>query len=558
MENQEQLALLSDPETHLPEALSNDFVMEVNWGLALPVSYYKRGDSAQTDISAKRTVTVKTKTPDGLKVTTIATQSEQGPLGAYEIDVLLVLLTMTLEQEGMHASIDGEKKHVLYSIPELCKRLNLPYKHYATKIKESIQIIKSQTVFNHSFGVLDGGGMYDIEDEDGERLFTTEIIKTGTRGTKLKNFKKIFRGAWPSNIYRNLLNEYVSVLDSRDYLLLKRGAQRRVFIFLSTKRKKSHGDEFCFSLNDLAKLLGLENSTKRRRQISGFLDGIQSTTNSIEFKIGPKKDDDWIVWVKFIENKKLIGSSEAHMGEFFQALEKYYGNGVLKKYNLDERIFSLWKREMLPPYRKITGKDTFILHTEDDQEICVVSLALDCALWQGEKCGYSITSLKGLTNEIITNNLATENIKFPDGYGDFVFGRLIAREEEEVKEKIRKGKIKIDEEKAREQQSMENIEAEVWDNFSNDLDNLKELALRANERGLLEISEKQKEKLLNCISINDFYNLDITLLQNGVRAQFKNDFLSGQWLRSSRVMDKQKTEGSVVNKNQHKSLAFQT
>jgi hypothetical protein len=514
---------VTSKNTHL-KSYENDLRMEVNWGLALPVSYYKEGGSEKT---AKKIATIRSKTSEGLKITTVATQSDLGPLGSYEIDVLLALLTMTYEQDLQgeeYGLLERGEKQVVFTVPEICKRLGLVYKNSAYRIMQALKIIKSQTIFNHSFNVLENGGLMDIEDEDGAKLFSTEVIKAGARGLQFKDFRKVYRGTWPKNVYKNLINEYVSVLNSNHYISLKRGPQRRVFIFLHSKKKKLASNEITFSLNELSHVLGLEESSKRRRQIVKYMDAIMEVTDDFQYRVSTKKNDDWVIWVKFDSEKKELTADN----KFISALSEYYGPGIFEDFDFSDRMISLWEREYLSKYEKITGKKTYSLHK--GQEINAVELAVDLALYQQKYCSYNITSLKGLVGTIVLKNLSSDINTFPDGYEDFIFNRIKKKEEQAINVNIENGRKRIEDQKLKDDLIIEEAASMAWEINKKDKSFMSDLLLRSIEDGRVTTVSKDEAASLE--------GFQWAILEASLKNIFFEDFLKGEALRSSSIVGK--------------------
>ena len=90
-------------ESLIPEeSTDNRFKVEINIGLALPFKYYIANDEEK--IKENKAVVRSVDGDGSVYMLEVKTQSNQGPLGAFENDVLLALLTMAWEQRDRNKS----------------------------------------------------------------------------------------------------------------------------------------------------------------------------------------------------------------------------------------------------------------------------------------------------------------------------------------------------------------------------------------------------------------------------------------------------------------------
>lgn len=502
------------------KAIPDQFIFEMNYSLSLPVQYYVPQDES-IDLFVN-SLTVHTKTNEGMLITTVRVESPLGPIQSYELDVLLVLVSMTVEQMSENKASHGY--HVYFDIVEICNRLNLKVSTYHSKISKALKILRSQIVYNDSFQCFDNGEFKNIEAPDGERLLTVEVIKESTRNTV--GMKKSYKGSWPKSVFENLVNEYSCVMSSNDYNKIKRGPAKRLFIFLQGKRRKIGADTFVISLNEAADVLNTKSVEKRKRQINTHLSNIVKAVDGFAYKISDKKNGDWSILIEFPKN------DEVKMCDFVKSLTYFYGKDVVEKYSINTHVVEGWKRELYSSYEAKAGRRTFNLFGREDVD--AVELAIDLALYQGEFKNYNITSFKGIMTSILVK-LSEGVVNIPDGYNFFVHDR--ARLLKEAHFKIEDAKRRKKEEESKKQTMKDQMEYanKLWDNFSKDFDYIKDLALRVAEDGDVISEEEQISNLKNATTFEEIYSCGIPLLKNAVHARFKNEFINGNLINATRV-----------------------
>ncbi len=430
------------------EAKDHRFKVEINLGLALPFKYYLTDDY---DKAEEHKAIVRSVDDSGsVYMLEVTTQSNEGPLQAFENDVILVLLTMAWEQRNRNQN-SREKMNgfrVYYTLAEVCRRLGLS-ENSRNKVARAIKKIKSQSMQTKNFAYNAHTGQIGLINEDTKIILKSGRVRVGATDVDFANYQDVFFVEFDSYIVKNLYDEYVSVISSDAYLSLKSGPQRRVLIFLASKRKK-FGDQFLFSLSELAQVIGLTGSSKRRRQIGEYIGRVQEKLKNFEYTIKKRREkDDWDIFVTF-QVRELLEEKEER-DPFHQDLIDYYGYSSLAALDLSAIDIENIKREFNFKYQKETGKEVFLYGKEklDPAEFC-----LDVTLFQVLKCDYQVTkSFKALA-KVILNTMIAGGLELPEKYRYFVDKRAEEERKKEVTEKIKTELAKKEEAKVVERERL--------------------------------------------------------------------------------------------------------
>ena len=430
------------------EAKDHRFKVEINLGLALPFKYYLTDDY---DKAEEHKAIVRSVDDSGsVYMLEVTTQSNEGPLQAFENDVILVLLTMAWEQRNRNQN-SREKMNgfrVYYTLAEVCRRLGLS-ENSRNKVARAIKKIKSQSMQTKNFAYNAHTGQIGLVNEDTKIILKSGRVRVGATDVDFANYQDVFFVEFDSYIVKNLYDEYVSVISSDAYLSLKSGPQRRVLIFLASKRKK-FGDQFLFSLSELAQVIGLTGSSKRRRQIGEYLGRVQEKLKNFEYTIKKRREqDDWDIFVAF-QVRELLEEKEER-DPFHQDLIDFYGASSLAALDLNAIDIENIKREFNFKYEKQTGKSEFLYGKDklDPAEFC-----LDITLFQVLKCGYQVTkSFKALA-KVILNTMIAGGLELPEKYRYFVDKRAEEIRKKEVTEKIKTELTKKEEAKVVERERL--------------------------------------------------------------------------------------------------------
>ncbi len=488
------------------------FKVEINLGLALPFKYYLTDDYDKTE--EHKAIVRSVDDSGSVYMLEVTTQSNEGPLQAFENDVLLVLLTMAWEQRNRnHNSRDKMNGfRVYYTLAEVCRRLGLS-ENSRNKVARAIRKIKSQSMQTKNFAYNAHTGQIGLVNEDTKIILKSGRVRVGATDVDFANYQDVFFVEFDSYIVKNLYDEYVSVISSDAYLALKSGPQRRVLIFLYSKRKK-FGDQFLFSLEELAQVIGLAGSKKRRRQIGEYLGRIQESLKNFEFNIKKKRGiQDWDIFVTFQE-RNLIEAKEER-DPFYQDLVDDYRMSALKELDLTEIDIVNMRREFNFRFEKEAGKDRFMYGKE---ELIPGEFCIDITLFQVLRCNYKITkSFKALAKVILTS-MINGGLELPEKYRHFVSKRAETKRKREVTDKIQTELAKKEEAKRIEGERLEKSFDKMYADMISKNKSFKK-ALESKAMKSLEDEGVGPEDMMYKLS-----------LEHRMRDLAKVDFLSGNIL----------------------------
>lgn len=504
----------------IPEDVSNavkdpeSFHVELNYGLALPFKFYI---DESYDLSQEHKAQVTSIDPEGsIHRVEIATQSTLGPLGAFENDVLLVLLSMAKEQRDQPYNTQANDDYKVYfTYSEIAKRLGLVPKNWTSRIKSAIIKIKSQGIKAKNFSYnATSGEILMVSPDDPTQLIETGTVKIGNKNSDFSSYQQVFYAIFDRFVFDNLYGQYRSVIQSNDYLKLKVGPQRRTFIFLSSKREK-FGDSFSFALEELAMVLGLSGSKKRRRQIGEYLKRIENTLGNIEFNIKKKRgEEDWDIWIDFYTAEMLDAPK---LDPFYSNLIKFYGETFLARYDVQEIDILNMRKELIGPYKKKMKSEVFSFQGED---LNPVEFAIDIALFQGYYHNYNITSLKGLTKKIL-ESMYEDILELPDKFRYFVVGRVEQSKKEAQEEKMAQERAKREAEESERRALLDKSFDDVFKSLSKKNPTYMNVLRQKAEQKLID-EEKREGPMLE--------QLREVFVQNQIRLIAREEWQSGEFM----------------------------
>jgi len=498
-----------DHDLSFDEGTDNRFKVEINLGLALPFKYYITDDYDKTQ---ENKAIVRSVNEDGsVYMLEVITQSNDGPLQAFENDVLLVLLTMAWEQRDKNHNSKERKNgfRVYYTLAEVCRRLGLS-ENSRNKVTRAINKIKSQRMLTKNFAYNANTGEVGLVNEDTRIILKSGRVRVGASDLDFGHYQDVFFIEFDSYIVKNLYDEYVSVINSDAYLSLKSGPQRRVLIFLYSKRKK-FGNQFVFDLEELAQVVGLSGSNKRRRQINEYMQRICEVLNNFEFTVKKKREiEDWTVLVTF----KASAVEFEVEDPFYAALVEGYGQNELNELGLERIDISNMINEFNFKYQKEKGVDFFKYGKE---KINAAEFAIDVTLFQVVVGGYKLTNSFKALAKIILQRMIDGGLELPEKYRHFVMTRVVEERKKKVDQTISvelaKKEVIKKAEREKLEHSFDKLFADMFTKNKSFKENLEKRAVEAlKSEGLNEGDMMYKLSLdhkMRDIAKADFMNGDI-------------------------------------------------
>lgn len=494
---------------------NDKFKVEINMGLALPC-VFRPGDDF--DLSRENRSIVKSSKKDGsLFMLEVSTQSNLGPLGANDNDVLTVLLTMAWEQRHQNADKKEERNgfRVYYTLAEICRRLSLSV-NSSSNIARSIEKIKSQNMKLKNFIYNAGTKETGLAKEQTKIILKSGELTLGSSNADFKSYQKTFYIEFDSYIMKNMQDEYVSLIHTKEYLSLKSGPERRLLIFLNSKRK-TFGNQVLFNLSELAQVLGIASSPNRRKMVGRYLTSTKDKLENFDFKIKKvSNQDDWHILVNFNSDQGLV--DQKYEDSFYRELIEFYTPERIASIDLQEIDVINMRKEFDRQYEKTTKNKTVSFGQDD--EISPGELVIDIALFQVLMSGYNLTkSFKALARAILSR-LSVGELELPEKYRQFVKRRNEDLKKEEAKKAIAK---EIAKKKAREKKEEENLKNSFKLFYSDVLENnktyLKNLETRAKEK--IDTSETEL-----------FYEARLKAIMKEIAQE---EFLSGKILENKEI-----------------------
>ena len=442
----------------------SDFKFESDLGLALPFKY----NCSDEDLKKSHTATVvRTVESSGkIKMLNITTQSNEGPLQAVENDVLLVLLTMAYEQKNSLNIVDQSEissdKRVYFTLAEICRRLGLDAGS-SGRIKKSINRIMSQKI---TFKQLDYTPKTNkfVDDINNSSIIVRDGRVRVSNKTDIDTYRELFYVDFDSYIVNKFYKDYFSSIDTKQYLALGTGAQRRLLIFLQSKRKHQ-GDVFTFDLNEVVQILGIDDHQRKKRTVLSIIEKVHSGLGVFEYTLSEKnsglkfKSDcaNYTVLVKF-NSTALVSEYDA----FYQSLIDWYGLDNLKSIDILEIDIITLKKEIISRYSKSNSESKKFEYNK--KSICVGEFAIDIVLFQIFHNSYKVESFRALC-KALGGKIADGVLELPDKYRYFISDRLKEKKLNNDQEKIKELE-KIKQRKKEEDEILfESTYKQMFDNF---------------------------------------------------------------------------------------------
>lgn len=517
-----ELAVMQDGSDVAIKKKDDKFKVEINMGLALPCVFRPGEDF---DITQENKAIVKSAKDDGsLLMLEVSTQSNLGPLGANDNDVLTVLLTMAWEQRHQNKNNKEERNgfRVYYTLAEICRRLSLSV-NCSSNIAKSIEKIKSQNMKLKNFIYNAETKETGLAKEQTKIILKSGEITIGASDSDFKNYQKTFYVEFDSYIMKNMQDEYVSLIHTKEYLSLKSGPERRLLIFLNSKRK-TFGDQFLFNLSELAQVLGISNSPNRRKMVGRYLNSAKKKLENFDYKIKKvSAQDDWHILLSF-ETQTVDMLEDKHGDKFYKALVEFYGPSKLASVDIQEIDVINLRKEFDRQYEKAKDKSTVSFASQDD--LSPGEVVIDIALYQVLISGYTITkTFKALAKAILSRFILGE-IELPEKFRYFVTKRNELAEKDKVKDIIN---TEIEKKKEREMKETKNLE-KSFSLFFNDVvasnkSYMKDLKIRA--AGRIDLDEDN-------LMFNTAINIEVQKIA-------KEEFFSGKILENKDIGRSAKT-----------------
>jgi hypothetical protein len=455
---------------------NEDFKFELDLGLALPFRYHAElNEDQKKTYSASVTRNIDAATGN-LNLIQITTQSDDGPLQAVEQDVLAALLTLGYSQaqfasnpiHNQFASSDefgtSNGSRIYYTLSEICRRLKLDVGS-VSRVKKAIEKIKSQNItFKRSNYNATSGKMSSSHGNTKIIIGDGRVRMTDKKATD--SFKELFYVDLDKDIMSKLYQQYFSSIDQDQYLSLGAGTPRRLFIFLQSKRK-TQGDEFIFSLDELVQLFGFDNRVRVKRAVLEVLDKVKGSVDVFDYTIQLKSNDGRIksksdcsnfnVLIKF---KSLVGIEYKKYEKFYQDLVTWYGEENLAREDILEFDVMNLKKELCSKYAKAKNDKETYYYTFSKNDINVGEFIIDIVLFQIFHRSYKVESFKGLCKKLLSL-LAEDQLELPEKYRFFLTDRIKEKQKKDDEVKIKdleaRSKKKKDEEDRLFDESYKNI-----------------------------------------------------------------------------------------------------
>ncbi len=489
------------------EVTKGKFKVELNLGLALPCVFRP---SAEYDLTKENKSVVKFVKDDGsIVVLGVSTQSNNGPLGAFDNDVLTVLLTLAWEQREGNQHVEKSNGYrVYYTLAEICRRLGIS-ENTSYSVSKSIEKIKSQNLNLKNFIYSSKTKQTAMAKENTRLILKSGETVIGRSDSDFTQYNKSFWIEFDSYIMKNMQDDFISLVHEKDYLSLKSGPQRRTLVFLNSKRR-GFGDQFVFNLAELAAILGIHESPSKRKLIDRYLKQLKSKMGTFEYKIDKVKGKQmWNILICFTRKDLAL---EGHKDNFFLELEKFYSEESMESLGIEEIDVLNYKREFSSQYERTHGIRKINLLQE---EVCPAELAIDLTLFQVLVNDYKITKTFKALLKAVFNNVNMGSFELPDGYRYFVTTRNKEKRKKHLQMTIKQEVLKREERVKKEARDFE----KSFDLFFNDV-------LQNNKTYMKKLEARASERLADD-SNNPVFGL---LLQSEMQNIAKEDFLNGDIL----------------------------
>ncbi|MFG1516151.1 hypothetical protein [Halobacteriovorax sp. ZH2_bin.1] len=533
-----------DPNNAL---LCNKFVMELNYGLALPSNFYK---SSAVDKDHVYTTSTTVITPDKeLRTIQIEMKSDVGLKGGYEDDVLLALLTLAKEQEGRNYQGPKGVRRVYYTYVQIARMLNYKeemseatlrrlVKNSIGRVKKAIETLRKQDVRCTSFMYRNEDGEFYYDSPDGFRplIFTGDLI-SGRTVDGFEDSKVIHWAEFDDRIFENLSKEYMCLLDQSDYLRLKVGPQRQVYRFLCAKRQV-FGNEFSFALSELARMMNLEKSGRRRDVIKKHLDGVMDIVKGVDVHIKKRNDcNDWDILVMF-NSVDWLSLPELVIDPTYSLFKKYYGSELLNELDFLEADHVQLRNEVTNKFYK-KNKESGSSFSGDQDELMrsitykgeiinICDYLVDIALFQHNYQNYPIKSMRGFVMHLLDKELEG-NLLLPEGYRSYVSERLYVKEKADCERRFREQAERNEREKIEKEEELNEMFNKHWQEIA-----------EVEKQYVEELREKARELVLNECEDGTLPLLFEQTVETRARLLAKAEFVTGSFAKKAKKMAKRK------------------
>lgn len=513
---------VNDTESARSLAHSEKLQVELNMGLALPCTFRT---NKNTDLSATNKAVVKTAKDDGSMVLLeIATQSDKGPLGGMDYDVLTALLSMGYEQCRLRPHQEEEGR-VYYTHSEVCRRLGLSDSS-RRNVKDSIVKIQSQNLKLKNFIFNASTKAVGLTNKETKIIVSSGSAQMGRSDLDFEKHSSVFYVTFDPYIMKNMQEEYFSVIEPKELFKLNCGPERRILIFINSKRKK-FGNSYIFDLSELFFVLGIKASNNSRQFVNNSFSAISEKLGGFSFKITKKaRVMDWEVVIMFDPDPLLLRNET--IDSFYGELVNFYSTKALVDLDFIEADAVSYKSELDREYKKITGETKTQFFGE---EISPGELCIDLTLYQVILCNYPVTkSLKALCKTIL-KSICSGAVDLPDGYRSFVTKRNKKRADEIIRNKMKEESEK----KRNREKEQKRLDDKAFLTFYQDvLTNNQTYMNKITHRAISELDMSQDDPMYK-ISLNqmildlakeEFFGLKYYDSQNIKEKSFSNQVLN--------------------------------
>jgi hypothetical protein len=423
----EEQQLFEVVDYEAPKIEASKFSIELNTALGIGFEYSKKYAN-DPDNEKKNVMTW----VDGQKIFRSETivKSHMGPPGSLEQDVLLVLMTLCLEEvkRSNKEIIKTGKIKVYFTYADLCRRLGV-HRGSSKNIKKAIYKLSAQEVVFKDF-------VSDLSDFKSEEIRTRIISRSGSlKKGNIAETKQEFDGRhWVEldvRIVASLQDGLYSTMDRDIYLSLKKGAVRRLYQIICARRRVE-GNTFVLFTTELGDNLGLRDKKKVNYYLNKYFKELRDKISGFSY-ILKKIDKKSVAYVTFEES--LIETNLE--GTFYNELQKDYGQVALDLVEIEDFQVEALLREFGDKTVKFKSKEILL------SEFCI-----DVALFQVMFCKYKLSST---FQSLVRSMYKSGYPMIPDEYRIFVRDRNAEKQKERIKQEI-KEKVKREEDQRREQE----------------------------------------------------------------------------------------------------------
>ena len=460
--------------------INEDLKFELDLGLALPFRYHAElHEDQKKTYSASVTRNIDAATGN-LNLIQITTQSDEGPLQAVEQDVLAVLLTLGYSQAqfannsvNQHFSASDEfgtpnGSRIYYTLSEICRRLKLDVGS-VTRVKKAIEKIKSQNItFKRSTYNAVSSKMSSSQGNTKIIIGDGRVRMTDKKDTD--SFRELFYVDLDKDIMSKLYQQYFSTIDQDQYLALGAGTPRRLFIFLQSKRK-TQGDEFLFSLDELVQLFGFDNRVRVKRAVLEVLDKVKNSVDVFDYTIQLKEStgrlksksdcSNFNVLIKFKNNAAI---EMKKFEPFYQNLVDWYGEENLVKEDIQEFDVLNLKKELCSKYAKSKNDQETYYYSFSKSDVNVGEFIIDIVLFQIFHRSYKVESFKGLSKKLLLL-LLEDQLELPEKYRLFLTDRLKEKQKKVDEQKIKELEARTKKKKEEEDRLFDESYKTIFNDF---------------------------------------------------------------------------------------------